>query len=162
MRRIFLLVLSLCAAPAFAAKGHSHGEARLDVVIDKGQISLSLELPLDAAVGFERAPKSDKEKAALVAAEHTLKDTGLFVPTAAAQCSAQSVELQMPQFSGEHADFEATYRFQCAAPAALKGIETHLFKHFKRLYRIEAQRVGPMPGSQGMQRLTPKAPVLNW
>ena len=163
MRRTLLLVLSFFATQAFAAKGHSHGEAQLDVVIDKGQISLTLELPLDAAVGFERAPKSDKEKAALAAAETTLKDAGLFVPTAAAQCTAQPVELQLPQFSGEHADIEATYRFQCAAPAALKGIETTLFKHFKRLYRSEAQRVGPMPhGGQGKQRLTPKAPVLSW
>ena len=162
MRHALLIAFSLFSVQAYAAKGHSHGEAQLNVAIDKGQISLTLELPLDAAVGFERAPKSDKEKAALAAAEQTLRDTGLFVPTAAAQCSAQPVELQMPQFSGEHADLEATYRFQCAAPAALKGIETHLFKHFKRLYRIEAQRVGPMPGSQGKQRLTPKAPVLSW
>ena len=161
MIKPLLLLASLALSPlAFAAKSHSHGEAKLDVVIDKGQVSLTLELPLDAAVGFERAPKSDKEKAALTAAETTLNDTGLFVPTAAARCNAQPVTLEMPQFSGEHADIEATYRFQCAEPAALKGIETHLFKHFKRLYRIEAQRVGP--AGQGKQRLTPKAPVLSW
>ena len=67
----------------------------------------------------------------------------------------------MPQFSGDaHADIDARYVFHCANPAALKGIETTLFKHFKRLYRLEVQRVGPV--GQGAARLTPKQPVLNW
>lgn len=152
----------LLSAPAVAQHKHVHGEGTLDVAIDKDTITLGLELPLDAAVGFERAPKNDKEKVALTAAEKTLRDAAaLWLPTPAARCAVQSVEVGMPKFGGgEHADVNARYVFRCASPAALKGVETTIFKQFKRLYRLEAQRSGP--AGQGAQRLTPKSPVLGW
>jgi len=157
-----LIAALFFALPAQAQKAHVHGEGKLDVAIDKDTVTLNLELPLDAAVGFERAPKNDKEKTALTTAEKILNDAAaLFVPSPAANCAAQSVKVEMPQFSGNaHADIDASYVFRCANPAALKGIETTLFKHFKRLYRLEVQRVGP--AGQGAQRLTPKNPVLSW
>lgn len=164
MNRHALLTTALLLAlsTAQAQHKHVHGEGKLDVAIDKDTITLNLELPLDAAVGFERAPKNDKEKAALAATEKTLNDAaGLWLPTPAANCSVQSVEVGMPKFDGGgHADVDARYVFRCAAPGALKGVETTIFKQFKRLYRLEAQRVGPV--GQGAQRLTPKQPVLGW
>ena len=170
-----LLAASLFFAlpAAHAAKAHVHGEGKLDVAIDKEKITLNLELPLDAAVGFERAPKNDKEKAALAAADKALKDTAtLFVPTQAAHCSVVSTDVKIPNLGGDgkhdhahegeehHADIDASYVFRCTNPAALKGIETTIFKHFKRLYRLEVQRAGP--GGQGAMRLTPNKPMLNW
>lgn len=156
-----LLLLAL-ASSANAGKGHVHGEGRLDVVIDRESIVITLELPLDVAVGFERAPKNDTERAALAAAEQALNQAALFVPTPAANCTAQPVKLALPAFDGkqEHSDIDATYSFRCSTPAALKGIETGLFKQFKRLYRLEVQRVGP--GGQGAARLAPKQPLLSW
>jgi hypothetical protein len=158
---------------AHAAKAHVHGEGKLDVAIDKETITLNLELPLDVAVGFERAPKNDKEKAALAAADKTLKEAAtLFVPTPAAQCTVASTDVKTPNLGGDakhdhahegeehHADIDANYTFRCANPAALKGIETTLFKSFKRLYRLETQRSGP--SGQGALRLTPNKPVLTW
>lgn len=154
----WLLLLPL----AQAQHKHVHGEGRLDVAIDKDTITLNLELPLDAAVGFERAPKNDKEKTTLVATEKTLNDAAaLWLPTPAANCSVHSVEVSMPKFgAGEHADVDARYVFRCASPAALKGVETTIFKQFTRLYRLEAQRIGP--SGQGAQRLTPKQPTVVW
>jgi hypothetical protein len=165
MRHLYLFAGFLAfTLPAHAGKGHVHGEGKLDVSIEKDSITLALELPLDAAVGFERAPKTDQEKAALTTAEKALRDPALFRPTPAAQCTAQPAQVTMPAFDGKqgdgHGDIDATYRFRCAAPAALKSVETTLFKSFKRLYRVEAQRVGPT--GQGAARLTPKNPVLNW
>ena len=165
MRHLYLLAGFLAfALPAHAGKAHVHGEGKLDVSIEKDSITLALELPLDAAVGFERAPKTDQEKAALTTAEKALRDPALFLPTPAAQCTAQPPQVAMPAFDGKqgdgHGDIDATYRFRCATPAALKSVETTLFKSFKRLYRVEAQRVGP--AGQGAARLTPKNPVLNW
>lgn len=152
----------LVSAPALAQHRHVHGEGTLNVAIDKDTITLKLELPLDAVTGFERAPKNDKEKAALANAEKLFNDAAaLFIPTPAAQCTVQSAEVGMPKFAGgEHADMDARYVFRCANPAVLKGIETTLFKHFRRLHRLETQRIGPT--GQGAQRLSPKKPVLNW
>jgi hypothetical protein len=165
MRHLYLLAgLLAFALPAHAGKGHVHGEGKLDVSIEKDSITLALELPLDAATGFERAPKTDQEKAALAAAEKALRDPALFLPTPAARCTAQPPQVTMPAFDGKlgdgHGDIDATYSFRCAAPAALKSVETTLFKSFKRLYRVETRRVGPT--SQGAARLTPKNPALNW
>lgn len=160
-KTLMTVVLSLCSAMAVAHEKHVHGEARLDVAIDKSTVSLDLELPLDVVVGFERAPKNDKEKKALASAEKMLKDAAaLWVLTPAANCSVESVQVSAPEFDGEHADMDASYVFHCANPAALQAIEAALFKSFKRLHRIEVQRIGP--NGQGAARLTPRNPVLNW
>lgn len=158
---IIFAALFAVATLAHAHK-HVHGEGILDVAIDKDTISISLEMPLDAAVGFEQAPKNDKEKAALAEAEKVLMDAAaLFVPTAAAKCTPGKIKVDMPKFEGgEHADVDAEYVFTCAEPAALKSIGTTIFTKFKRLHRLDAQRSGPT--GQGAQRLTPKQPTLNW
>ena len=133
----------------------------------QGANRIVLELPLESAVGFERAPKTDKEKAALADAAKLLNDANaVFVPTPAAQCTVESSQVSIPHTDGAaadkdgHADVDATYVFRCANPAALKGVETTLFKHFKRLYRLEARRVGPT--GQGSMRLSAKQPTLSW
>jgi hypothetical protein len=162
-------LLTALLAGAGAARGHDHGVGRIDIVVDGGTLSLALQLPLDAAVGFERAPKTPAEKAALEAAGQTLRDgTALFSPTPAAGCVLKSTQVTVPFTDGkpagtdysDHADIDATYVFDCATPAALKGFQSTLFKEFRRLYRIEAQRVGP--NGQGAGRLTPKTPSLAW
>ena len=167
MRHILLLasLVALTAATLPAHAQHAHGEGKLEVVIDQDNITIKLELPLDAAVGFERAPINEREKAALAAAEKTLGNASLFVPTAAANCKAEAPRIVMPAFGTKaghdgHGDVDASYSYRCANPAALKGIETSIFKSFKRLYRLDAQRVGP--AGQGAARLTPKNPVLAW
>lgn len=159
---ILLTVLLALTPPAHAQHRHVHGEGRLGVAIDRDAITISLELPLDAAVGFERAPTNDKQRAALAEVEQLLGNAGaLFTPTAAARCVPRKVSVDMPKFDGgDHADIDAEYQFTCTEPAALKGIETSIFKSFKRLYRLDVQRSGPV--GQGAQRLTPKNPNLNW
>lgn len=165
-RWFIVTLLAACAGLVHAAKPHVHGTGSLDVAIDKGQLGITLELPLDAAVGFERAPKTDQEKAALAATAVVLNDAAaLFIPTSAANCTVRTVTVTVPFLDGKaqggaHADVEANYVFACANPAALKGFETALFKHFKRLYRLETRRAGP--AGQGAARLTPKQPGLNW
>ncbi len=164
---IAALTVGLNAPAVHAAEGHSHGTGSVEVSIDGGQISIALELPLDSAVGFERAPKTGKEKAALADAASLLNDAqAVFIPTANAKCAVASVQVSVPHAGGSaaakdgHADIDASYVFQCADPAALKGIETTLFKHFKRLYRLEARRIGPT--GQGSVRLSAKRPTLSW
>jgi hypothetical protein len=161
--------LALLLALSFnvhAAGGHNHGVGKLDVSVDGEQLTLELELPLDSAVGFERAPKNDKERAALADAERLLKDAAtLFAPTPAAACAIATVTVGMPHTGkaseGDgHADIDARYVFRCATPALLKSVETSLFKHFKRLYRIEARRA--MPAGQGAARLSAKQAVIAW
>lgn len=166
LTRLALLVALAATANAHAATGHNHGVGALDVSIEDTRIAIDLELPLDSVTGFEHAPKNDKQKAALAEAERLLKDAAaIFVPTPEAACTVTSVKVGMPfaegkPIGGEHADIDASYVFRCTNPATLKGIETALFRHFKRLYRIEARRVGP--SGQGAARLSAKQPTLTW
>ncbi|MDQ5903330.1 MAG: hypothetical protein QG660_1701 [Pseudomonadota bacterium] len=164
--RLLALAVFACGGNAYAAKGHVHGAGTLDVSIEGNKVSLALELPLDAATGFERAPKTPQEKAALEEAGKVLNNAAtLFTMSPAANCTVGSVNVTVPYSTtstanAEHADLAGNYVFQCANPAALTRIETTLFKQFKRLYRLEVRRVGP--GGQGASRLTPKQPTLSW
>lgn len=162
MKTSVLILAAVLAFPVMAQHKHVHGEGRLDVAIEGERLMLDLQLPMDAAVGFERPPRNDSEKAALANAEKRLHDAAtLWRPTPAAACTPEAASVEMPRLAGEgHVDITARYVFRCATPAALKGVETTLFVHFKRLYRLETQRVGPT--GQGAQRLTPKRPALSW
>lgn len=166
--RTLLLAAALGLLPptAFAAKGHVHGAGSLNASLEGNQITISLELPLDAATGFERAPRTPQEKAALdETARYLSSAVGVFSPSPDAQCSVQDAQVRMPFIdgranAGDHADIEATYVFRCARPAALKSVETSLFRQFRRLYRLEVQQVAP--NGQRATRLTPKQPILLW
>jgi hypothetical protein len=166
--RITALLLLILTTAAQAEKAHVHGTGSLNIVIEKDQFSLSLELPLDAAVGFERPARTTVEKAALDDTARILNNAAtLFTPTPAAQCTVQTVRVEMPfrtppkpGVTEGHADIDASVLFRCAKPSALRGFETTLFTHFKRLYRIEVQRIGPTGQAAG--RLTPKQPALSW
>ena len=105
---MYIRTLALLLAVSFnvhAASGHNHGVGKLDVSVDGEQLTLELELPLDA-------------------------------------------------------DIDAHYVFRCATPTLLKSVETGLFKHFKRLYRIETRSA--TPAGQGAARLSARQAVIAW
>ncbi|MCB1546297.1 MAG: DUF2796 domain-containing protein [Hyphomicrobiaceae bacterium] len=67
LRGLAALGLALCGA-AFAGKAHQHGVARLDLAVDGGTVTIAVEMPLDALVGFERSPRTGAERQAAAAA----------------------------------------------------------------------------------------------
>lgn len=150
-------VVAACAAallaqsPVLAAGAHEHGVARLDVALEGTQLQLQFHSPLDNLVGFERAPRNDRERQMLEAALTRLRDgAALWRPDADAQCKPGKTEVQPPRFdaapqpkggktSGEHADVQASYSFECAKPQALRALEHGLFSALPRLSRVEVQ-----------------------
>lgn len=155
------------AAPAGAGPAHVHGKGDLSVVVAGDTLTLGLEIPLDALVGFERAPRTDKEKAAWRAMTQVFDDpAALFQATPEAGCAPAEKSVKLPYVQGAaapadgHGDLDAEYVFKCAKPAALKGFATTIFQRFPRLYRLDVKRSGPT--SQGAGRLAPKQPGLSW
>lgn len=167
-------LLMLClATPAFAAHDHDrhahvHGVAKLEVAVEGGQIDLHLESPLEALLGFEHTPRTDKERAAVARMRQALEQGGkLFAPTAAAGCKLVSVQVEAPSLEPghggdheEHGDLDADFRFACAQPGKLTGMEVRLSDAFPGMRRIDAQVVSGK--GQSAARLTAKMRFLSW
>lgn len=163
---VIAAVTTLLPSWATAAPAHVHGIGELNITVEGSQLILAIESPLDPFLGFERPPRSAKEKETYAAALKLLNDPlNLFVPTAAAACTVKSANVSEPFPGGKanpsgHADLDAEYVFSCGQPAALKGIDAPIFKAFPRLNKLSIKRVGPT--GQGAGQLTPKNPSLMW
>lgn len=176
------LIALLLSAPAYAQHDHGsehgghrhahvHGAAKLEVAVDGADIQLHLESPLEGVLGFEHAPANDKERAAVAQMRKTLANGGaLFAPTTAAQCKFVEGKLDAPLLEagpagkkGPHAvhgDLAADFRFTCAQPAKLTGVEVRLFEVFPKMRRIDAQVVSGK--GQKALRLSSKMRFLSW
>ncbi len=155
-------VVAAAAAPAWAAgKAHQHGVAQLDVAVEPGRVTLELQTPLDGLLGFERAPRTDAERARAAAAIAKLRDAAaLFRIDGAAGCTLAKVTLDAPVLGvtpagtaapaapaapakSEHADLEGRFEFTCKADARPAFVEVGLFEAFSGMKRIELQLVLP-------------------
>jgi hypothetical protein len=174
----FLLLLSpslMNSAQAHAA--HVHGVGKLDVALDGHTLSLHLDSPLVNLIGFEHAANSAKDRQSAQDMAKTLRQAGqLFVTDAAAGCQLSQVKLVSaaiaPALLGEktaakpdahadndgHADLDADFVFQCAAPERLQQIDVKLFDAFKGFLSIDVQLVTAK--RQGAARLTPSAAAI--
>jgi hypothetical protein len=144
---------------------HVHGAAKLEVDVDGNALSIHLESPLANFIGFERAPKTDKERAAAKALLANLKQgERLFTPTPAAGCTLAEAAIEAPVLEGKagdgHGDVDADYRFVCADPAKLKGLAVTLFKQYSGMSKIDAAVVTAK--GQKAFKLSKKIHFMNW
>ena len=163
----------LCAAllvasgSAAAGKAHQHGVMQLDVAVEGNKLTLSMNVPLDNLLGFERAPRTEAERKAAAEVLARLRNpnqgTALFSADSAAQCTLSRAEAQAAVLepgakaapSGGHADLEASYEFSCAKPEALRTLDVGFFEAYRRIQRIEVQVAGP----KGQSKLSLKRPA---
>lgn len=173
LRRISGLAIAtalFAAAPFLSAQAqqqhaHVHGQMKLDVAIDGPTVVIDMESPLDNIVGFERAPKTDAEKATVEAAVAQLRAADkLFAIDPAANCKLGPVDLRSgalglgnpdPNEPPGHADLDATFSFNCTNAAAAKFIDLNLFSAFKGLRQIDSQ----IASSQGQFKRQLKRPA---
>jgi hypothetical protein len=145
-----------------------HGVAVLDIAVDGGRLTLEFSSPLDNLVGFERLPRTDKEKAlASQTMERLRRPEELFVPTAAARCTRIAAMIDVPVWDapykapkGEHAALTATIEFRCEQPDRMRSLRIMAFDSFPRLKSIDAQVAGG--GKQRAARLTGGNRTLVW
>ncbi len=133
-----------------AGHGHVHGQARLDTSITGTRLALELHIPMEALVGFERAPRNDEERQRLDRARQSLLAATLFRPNPEAACRPGIPSLSWSGGAGpaegpdeEHTDAVLQVVFECADPSRLKTLEVGAFDAFSRLRRIEARIIGP-------------------
>ena len=172
--------LVACFAASAAEPGaHVHGAAELRVTVDGNQLDIALESPLDNVLGFEHAPRTDPERGAVRAMAAKLRQAqNLFAPTAVAQCTLSSVQLESaalaPELLGEpkpaqpeakkdedgHADLDASFGWRCAAPEKLTGMDVRLLQAFPGFRKLNVQVVGPR--GQSSTVLSPSERTVRW
>jgi Protein of unknown function (DUF2796) len=157
------------AQASLAAPGHAHehGAVKLDIAVEPGKVSVTMESPLDNLVGFERAPRNDAERKKVDAAVARLRaaDT-LFKIDPAAGCTLANVVLTSaalklgapePAEKGEegHADLDAEIEFTCTDAPRAAFIDLALFGSFGGMQRIDVQVATP----KGQAKRTLKRPA---
>jgi Protein of unknown function (DUF2796) len=159
---------------------HVHGVAELNAALDGNVLWIELSSPAMNIVGFEHAPQNTEQKTAVHDATETLKDGArVFGTSSGAGCrlaeAKVTTDIEHPGTKhhddadehgegNEHADeahseFQASYRFECAAPNALKQIEVRLFELFPGTEEIEAQVISG--AGQTAAELTAATPNLS-
>jgi hypothetical protein len=153
------LVFSTAQAQHAHHHAHKHGHAKLEVSLEQGRLSFELVSPMDNLVGFEHAPKNDRQVKALAELRGLLENPGnFFEPNKEALCSREKVLFRSPLLGDSqgdapkaakgHADLHYQVSFNCKAADALKEVNVTAFKAFRRLHEIETQLVTDRPGSQ--------------
>jgi hypothetical protein len=143
-------------------------------------VHVELDSPAANIVGFEHAPSSETDHAALDKAVATLKDGDrLFHFNAEAGCRMKKADVTsalLDEEHGEHAgehkgdhgheehkdeehegethsDIEAAYRFECDQPGKLTQLTVELFEAFPGTEKLNVQYV--IESKQGAAELTP-------
>jgi hypothetical protein len=145
-------------------------------------VLIELDSPLENFLGFEHAPATPAQREAVRDMARRLRAAeAIFVFTPAARCAPASVTLESEALDpallegttadaapaeqgGEpaeaHGDLEAVFRFVCAEPGRLHGVDVRLFEAYGGLKEIEVQLVAP--GGQAAVELTPQATTVSW
>jgi hypothetical protein len=164
----FLIPLALIGATALAIaaddvhrseKGHQHGLAELQVVIDGNELNIALDGPAANVLGFEHAPTTAAQKKTVRRVEQQLRQTEtLFTLPKAARCESRAadVELRLPAAgSGEsHSDVEVEWHWRCGNIEELKHIDVGLFRAFPNFKELNAALV--LPQGQKAASLSPR------
>lgn len=87
---------------AQGAGPHVHGVAALEIALDGATMQINLNSPLDNLLGFERAPRNEKERETVRTMTSKLHQAdNLFIFTPAAQCRLGAVRLESPLLPSE-------------------------------------------------------------
>jgi len=143
---------------------HEHGRGVLNLVSIDNQLAIELLLPMVNVLGFEHKPRTNKERAAADEAQVRLRETKeLFVPSIAALCKVESVDVDFVGMSHEdghdghadedghddhdghretaHSELHAQYLFVCSDASKLNEVEVQLFDHLLNVDEFEVQLV---------------------
>lgn len=144
-----VMIASTAAIAADArreAGAHVHGTGKLGIVIENATVSIELDAPAHDIVGFEHAPETPAEKAAMTKALDTLKAADmLFKLTPAADCRLSESEAGLEQEekseagnnSDQHADINGRFVFTCGAIERLTGIDLGYFAAFPSATKLD-------------------------
>jgi len=158
---------------------HVHGIAALNMAQDGNEVHIELESPAANVVGFEHAPSSEADHAALDKAVAMLKEGDkLFEFNESAGCSLEKAHIESALLEEKHeehghekhghdeheeethSDVEAVYHFECAKPGKLSQLTVELFEAFPGMEKLNVQYV--IESRQGASELTSNSNVIKF
>lgn len=172
------LIVNPPIAIAHELGAHVHGVATLSIAVDEKTMTLDFSSPLDNLIGFEHVPHNAKQKAAVKAMSDSLNRADqVFIPTADAQCTLQSVKLDSlvlepkttpdrPEKSKQHeeepdhADLDGEFVFACKQIGKLHDLEVKLFDAFPHIHQLKVE-VATLK-KQAAVNLTSEQRCANW
>lgn len=152
------LILACAGAGPTAAEtspgAHEHGAAEVELAVEGSDVLVNFASPLYNLVGFEHAPRDEKDREAVAAARVLLDDPGNLVSLPAdAACAVVELDVHWEAASADehddhdageqHADAEVAVRYRCEHPDRLNSLDITAFKSFERLSEVELRAVGP-------------------
>ncbi len=176
MAAVFLFG-STVTVSAFAHGKHVHGETEMAVALDGNELEIGISGPLSNFLGFEHAPKGEKQQKALTDMTVNLQyGDRLFAINPEAACSFVSGKVSVRKGNKTvsptmlhalssskpdgHVDLDATYAFSCKNPDVLKSIKVQFFSRFPGIEEIDARVL--LPKKQMAAELTAKKPFISW
>lgn len=144
-----MLALLLVFSLAHGQHVHTHGAGQLGIVVEGNQLTVLLEIPQNDLVGFERAPKDDRERAAVQAAMDKLNaHETLIALSTAAQCKVIDKKIDAALLSGGkstngHGDVAARYVYRCAKSEFLTELGVNVIREFKGVRTLAVSFSGP-------------------
>ena len=154
---VLAISTAIAVSVAAAQTAHVHGEGRVNIAIDGDRVFMSLESPGADIVGFEYAPRSDDDRAAVDAALARLRDPMQLIRLdPGTECSVEQASSEFETGEGDHGEqahehddhgkhededthgtFHAEYEFRCADVDALERIEFTYFGHFENAQSLD-------------------------
>ena len=140
---------------------HVHGIAALNLALEGQEVQMELDSPAVNIVGFEHAPGSEADHAALDQAIAALKQGDrLFRFNDGAGCRMDSANVTSALLDDGHenheheghTDIQAAYHFQCDEPGKLTQLTVELFEIFPGMQKLEVQYI--IEDRQGAAELT--------
>ena len=157
-----LITVSLTSYAQSSYHSHQHGKGVLEIAIEGKTLSGVLEMPLEALLGFEHAPKTSKEKSAQSKLETRL---GLidawFEINSEAQCTPKSPQIKLDRDAiTKHSDLLYTFSYSCSNPSALKEIRLLFFKEYPSVKEVKVEVASPK--GQRLIMASPKSPIVRF
>lgn len=141
---LLLLAGGFLAGTAAASPGEA-GLGHLVIVLEGSRLSITLDARASDVTGLDHPPANAAETTRLAEALKTLHsgDTLILMPPQA-WCRPIAATVANPEAGGlPGAALQASWQFQCGAPAALHWIDAHLLAVFPGLRRLEASATTP-------------------
>ena len=159
---ITVSLTSYAQSSSHSHQHHQHGKGVLEIAIEAKTLSGVLEMPLEALLGFEHAPKTSKEKSAQSKLETRL---GLidawFEINSEAQCTPKSPQIKLDRDAiTKHSDLLYTFSYSCSNPSALKEIRLLFFKEYPSVKEVKVEVASPK--GQRLIMASPKSPIVRF